>query len=156
MNTLAKQPWLSRYSPGVPATVDVPDEPVTAALARAAARWPDRVAVDFFGATTTYARLAEQVDRAASALSALGVRSGDRVALVMPNSSSHVVAFNAVLRLGAVVVEHNPTYSADELAHQLADSGATVALVWQKAVPTVLAAKAGTEPAHGRVGRRRP
>ncbi|MBD7950751.1 MULTISPECIES: AMP-binding protein [Oerskovia] len=145
MNTLAKQPWLSRYSPGVPATVDVPDEPVTAALARAAARWPDRVAVDFFGATVTYAHLVEKVDRAASALSSLGVRRGDRVALVMPNSSSHLVAFYAALRLGATVVEHNPTYSSDELAHQLADSGATVALVWQKAVPTVLAAKPGTE-----------
>ena len=101
MNTLAKQPWLSRYSPGVPSTVDIPDEPVTAALVRAAARWPDRVAIDFFGATLTYAHLVEQVDRAASALSTLGVSRGDRVALVMPNSTSHVVAFNAVLRLGA-------------------------------------------------------
>lgn len=145
MNTLAKQPWLSRYSPGVPSTVDIPDEPVTAALVRAAARWPDRVAIDFFGATLTYAHLVEQVDRAASALSTLGVSRGDRVALVMPNSTSHVVAFNAVLRLGATVVEHNPTYSAGELAHQLADSGATVALVWQKAVPTVLVAKSDTQ-----------
>ncbi|MHA7135057.1 AMP-binding protein [Oerskovia turbata] len=145
MNTLAHQPWLSRYSPGVPATVDIPDEPVTAALDRAAARWPDRVAVDFFGSTLTFARLAEQVDRAASALAALGVRRGDRIALVLPNSSSHVVAFNAALRLGAVVVEHNPTYTADELAHQLADSGATIALVWQKAVPTVLAAQSRTD-----------
>jgi long-chain acyl-CoA synthetase len=145
VNTLAHQPWLSRYSPGVPATVDIPDEPVTAALDRAAARWPDRVAVDFFGSTLTFARLAEQVDRAASTLAALGVRHGDRIALVLPNSSSHVVAFNAALRLGAVVVEHNPTYTADELAHQLADSGAAIALVWQKAVPTVLAAQSRTD-----------
>ena len=56
----------------------------------------------------------------------------------MPNCTSHVVAFYAALRIGAVVVEHNPTYSAGELAHQLADSGAVVALVWEKAVPRVL------------------
>jgi long-chain acyl-CoA synthetase len=135
---LASKPWVSRYAPGVPAEVEIPDEPVTASLAAAAGRWPARVAVDFFGATTTYAGLAAEVERAAGALHDLGVRRGDRVALVLPNSTAHVVAFYAVLRLGAVVVEHNPTYAADELAHQLADSGASVALVWTKAVPAVL------------------
>ncbi|MTG88007.1 AMP-binding protein [Cellulosimicrobium sp. BIT-GX5] len=142
MNTLASRPWTDRYSPGVPTDVTVPDEPVTAALYRAAERWPDRVAVDFFGATTTYARLVAQVESAASALHDLGVRRGDRVALVLPNCTSHVVAFYAVERLGAVVVEHNPTYTAGELAHQLADSGTSVAVVWTKAVPAVLEARA--------------
>ncbi|MGO2740200.1 MAG: AMP-binding protein, partial [Cellulosimicrobium funkei] len=141
MNTLATRPWTDRYAPGVPTDVEVPDEPVTAALYRAAERWPDRVAVDFFGATTTYAQLVAQVERAASALHDLGVRRGDRVALVLPNATSHVVAFYAVERLGGVVVEHNPTYTADELAHQLADSGASVAVVWTKTVPAVLEAR---------------
>ena len=68
----------------------------------------------------------------------LGVRPGDRVALVMPNCTGHVIAFYAALRIGAVVVEHNPTYTAGELAHQLADSGAVVALVWENAVARVL------------------
>lgn len=142
------RPWLDRYAPGVPATVDVPDEPVTAALDRAAARWPDRVAVDFFGATLTYAALAERSRVAARALAALGVTRGDRVAIALPNCTSHVVAFHAVLRLGAVVVEHNPTYTADELAHQLADSGAVVALVWRKAVPAVQSVRARTDLRH--------
>ncbi|WP_251150551.1 AMP-binding protein [Cellulosimicrobium sp. Marseille-Q4280] len=144
---LATKPWTSRYAPGVPADVKIPDEPVTAALTAAAGRWPARVAVDFFGATTTYAHLAAEVERAAGALHDLGVRRGDRVAIVLPNTTAHVVAFYAVLRLGAVVVEHNPTYTADEIAHQLADSGASVALVWTKAVPAVLAARDGSEHA---------
>ncbi|WP_267494537.1 AMP-binding protein [Cellulosimicrobium marinum] len=139
---LATRPWTARYAPGVPADVKIPDEPVPAALRRAAARWPERVAVDFFGATTTYAHLAAEVERAASALHDLGVRRGDRVALVLPNGTAHVVAFYATLRLGAVVVEHNPTYTATELGHQLADSGAVVALAWTKAVPAVLDARA--------------
>ncbi len=133
---------------GVPRDVDVPDEPLTATLDRAVREHPDRVAVDFLGASTTYRRLAAQVERGARVLHDLGVRPGDRVALVLPNCTSHVVAFWSVLRLGAVVVEHNPTYTADELAHQLADSGASVALVWEQAVPRVLAARGRTDLRH--------
>ncbi|MGY4643218.1 AMP-binding protein [Cellulomonas sp. URHB0016] len=136
--------WYASYAPGVPHEVVVPDEPLGAALDRAARDWPDRVAVDLLGATTTYAELADLVSRGAQVLHDLGVRHGDRVAVVQPNSTAHVVAFFAALRLGAVVVEHNPTYSASELHHQLADSGATVALVWQKAVAAVLQARPGT------------
>ncbi|NKY07534.1 AMP-binding protein, partial [Cellulomonas hominis] len=138
------RPWHDSYAPGVPPVVDVPDEPLLAALDRAAAAWPDRVAVDFMGAPTTYAELADAVARGAGVLRDLGVGAGDRVAIALPNCTSHVVAFYAALRLGAVVVEHNPTYTAGELQHQLADSGATVALVWEKAVPAALEAQPGT------------
>lgn len=131
--------------PGVPHEVDVPAEPLTAALDRAAATWPDRVALDFLGATTTYRELADAVARAAQVLLDLGVRPGDRVALAIPNCPQHVVAFQAALRVGAVVVEHNPTYTSGELAHQLADSGSVVAVVWQKTVPAVLAARDRTD-----------
>ena len=141
---LAERPWLSSYAPGVPAEVDVPEEPVTAGLYRAAERYPDRIATDFMGATTTYRSLLEQVERAAEALRRRGVVAGDRVAIVLPNCTQHVVAFYAVLRLGAVVVEHNPTYLVDELAHQLADSGATVAICWENAVPAIGEARART------------
>jgi len=128
---------LASYTPDVPADVEVPDEPVTAALARAATRFGDRIAVDFLGRTLTYRELADEVDRAAGALESLGVVAGDRVAIALPNCTTHVVAFYAVLRLGAVVVEHNPVYTADEIAHQLADSGAVVAICWQKTAVTV-------------------
>lgn len=131
------RPWLASYAPGVPADVVV-DAPVTAALDAAAAQFPTRIATEFLGAVVTYDALHRRVHRAAGALLALGVAPGDRVALVLPNSATHVVLFYAALRIGAVVVEHNPTYSAAELRHQLADSGATVALVWEKAVARVL------------------
>src|ERR1700712_474764 len=113
-----------------PREVSVPDEALGAALDRAAIRCPDRVAVDFLGGRTTYGELADAVARGAKALLDLGVQPGDRVALAIPNCTAHVIAFYAVLRVGAVVVEHNPTYTAAELAHQLADSGAVVAIVW--------------------------
>ena len=134
---LSGRPWLASYAPGVPADVDVPAESLPQMLAASARRYGTRVALDFFGAETTYAELADQVDRAAEALRALGVRAGDRVALVLPNCPQHVVAFYAALRLGAVVVEHNPLYTASELEHQLTDCGATVVVCWDKAASTI-------------------
>jgi long-chain acyl-CoA synthetase len=143
-----RRPWHASYGPGVPADVTVPDEGIPASLERAAAAWPDRVAVDFLGRATTFRDLAAQVARASQALLDLGVRAGDRVAIALPNCASHVVAFHAVLRIGGVVVEHNPTYTARELAHQLADSGAVVAIVWEKAVAAVLSVQPETAVRH--------
>jgi long-chain acyl-CoA synthetase len=65
------------------------------------------------------------------------VKPGDRVALVLPNCPQHVVAFYAVLRLGAIAVEHNPLYTERELRHQFEDHGAKVAIVWDKVYATV-------------------
>ncbi len=142
------RPWLASYAEGVPADVEVPDEPLTQLLAQSVDRYGSRVALDFFGSTTTYAELGEQASRAAEALRALGVGPGDRVALVLPNCPQHVVAFYAVLRLGAVVVECNPLYTASELEHQLQDSGASVAVAWDKVAGTVHGLRASTGVRH--------
>lgn len=142
---LSGRPWLASYAPGVPVDVEEPLDSLPEMLAASAARYGDRVALDFFGATITYAQLATQVDRAAQALQGLGVSAGDRVALVLPNCPQHVVAFYAVLRLGAVVVEHNPLYTRGELEHQLADCGATVVVCWDKTAPVVDGLRGTTE-----------
>lgn len=139
-----ERPWMRHYPPGVADRMEIPDEPVTAPFERAVRRWPDRVALDFLGASLTYAQADEQIRRAMVALRRLGVGPAERVALVLPNCTSHVIAYHAVLRLGAVVVELNPTYTADELEDLLADSGARYALVWHKAVERVLPAVART------------
>ncbi|MEX5300472.1 AMP-binding protein, partial [Kocuria sp. CPCC 205292] len=70
-------------------------------------------------------------------------RRGDRVAIVLPNCPQHIVAFYAVLRLGAVVVEHNPLYTESELRHQFEDHGARVAIVWDRAAERVRSLPAG-------------
>ena len=131
------RPWVHAYADGVPADVPAPDAPLSELVARAGERFGARVALDFMGAETTYAELAAQVAEAAEGLRRLGVRAGDRVALVLPNCPPHVVAFYAALRLGAVVVEHNPLYTAHELAHQLSDSGARVVICWEKVAGTI-------------------
>lgn len=56
---------------------------------------------------------------------------------MLPNCPQHVVAFYATLRLGAIVVEHNPLYTARELRHQFEDHGARIAVVWDKAADTI-------------------
>ena len=109
----ADRPWLAQYAPGVPHEIEVTDESLSDLLEASVARFADLDALDFYGATTTYRDLGDQVARMATVLLGLGVRRGDRVALVMPNCPQHVVAFYAALRLGAVVVEHNPLYTRE-------------------------------------------
>ena len=142
------RPWLRFYPEGVPAEVDVPVVPLTTLLDDAVASFPRRRAVAFLGWTTTYRKLARDVDRFAGALRGLGVHRGDRVALIMPNCPQQVIAFYAVLRRGGVVVQHNPLYTASELQYQLADSGARVAIVLDRMYPTMAAARRGTAVEH--------
>jgi long-chain acyl-CoA synthetase len=104
---------------------------------RSVRRYGCKTALEVFGARTSYRELGKLISRAAAGLKKLGVKAGDRVALVMPNCPQHVVAFHAVLRLGAVVVEHNPLYTDRELRHLFEDHGAAVAIVWDKAVERV-------------------
>lgn len=104
-------PWVKHYQPGVPAQIKLPTQSLVNLYEHSVAEAGDAVACEFFGRTTTYTELGDQISRAAEGLRRLGVRAGDRVALVLPNCPQHVVAFYAVLRLGAIVVEHNPLYT---------------------------------------------
>jgi long-chain acyl-CoA synthetase len=133
----ADRPWLSSYAPGVPHDIDVPAGSLVELLDSAVTRFPERVALDFFGACTTYAELGDQVAQGAEALRALGVGPKDRVAIALPNCPQHVVIFYSALRLGAIVVEHNPLYTSEELAQQLTDHEPVVAVVWDKIADTV-------------------
>ncbi|MBV9170711.1 MAG: long-chain fatty acid--CoA ligase [Chloroflexi bacterium] len=120
------RPWLAAYDAGVPADVDVPDQPLTAFLDASAARVPERTAIRFFGRSITYGELDACVNRFANALLELGVRKGDRVALLMPNCPQMVIAYYGGLRIGAVIVPNSPLYVASELEHQLADAAPCV------------------------------
>ncbi|HLU63349.1 MAG TPA: long-chain-fatty-acid--CoA ligase, partial [Protaetiibacter sp.] len=133
----ADKPWLASYAPGVPHELELPEGSLPHLIADSVARYPDHVALEFFGRETRYAELGEQIRRAAEGLRRLGVKAGDRVAIILPNCPQHVVAFYAVLRIGAIVVEHNPLYTARELRHQFEDHHARVAIAWDKTVPTL-------------------
>ncbi|WP_243075213.1 long-chain-fatty-acid--CoA ligase [Microbacterium sp. SS28] len=148
MDPLADRPWLASYADGVPGEIEPVTQTLVDMLDDAVVRYPKRPALEFFGARTTYAQLGEQVERAASGLRRLGVRAGDRVAIILPNCPQHVVAFYAAQRLGAIVVEHNPRYTARELRHQFEVHHATVAIVWDAVADTVADFPSDIRPAH--------
>lgn len=127
------------YQPGVPATIEEPTDSLIELLETAVAGSPSRTALDFFGRHTSYRSLGEKVSQAAEGLRRLGVTAGDRVGIILPNCPQAVIAFYAVLRLGAIVVQHNPLYTARELRHMFEDHAARVLIVWDKAVENVLA-----------------
>lgn len=137
----ADRPWLASYPVGVPADYDFPRVPLTRLLDDAAASFPDRVALAFLGARLTYRQLKAAVDSFATALAGLGVAKGDRVAIVLPNCPQNVITFFATLRLGAVVVEHNPLYTETELRHQLVDCGAKVVVCLDRVYDTLAAVR---------------
>jgi len=137
MTISTPRPWLAGYADGVPHDLELPEGSLYDLLATSIAEHPSSVALEFFGRETTYAELGEQVDRAAEGLRLLGVQKGDTVAIVLPNCPQHIVAFYAVLRLGAIVIEHNPLYTPRELRHQFEDHGARFAIAWDNVVETI-------------------
>ena len=148
MTTADVPTWVKNYQPGVPAEIELPTDSLVAMFEQSVAEAGHHPALEFFGRRTSYTQLGAEVDRAAEGLRRLGVRAGDRVALILPNCPQHVVAFYAVLRLGAVVVEHNPLYTSRELRHQFEDHQARVVIAWDVAVPSVRAFPADIEIDH--------
>lgn len=147
-NPLAHRPWLKNYSPGVAVDVHLSETSLSHLIDDAVRDVPHKIALEFFGATTTYAELGSQIDRAAEGLRLAGVQAGDRVALILPNCPQHIIAFYAILRLGAIVVEHNPLYTGAELRHMFEDHGAKAAIVWDKISGHITGLPADIKPAH--------
>jgi len=124
------RPWHATYPPDVPSSLEpYPDESVFALLEQAAAGFPDRPALAFFGRHLSYAEVLAEVERFSAVLAGLGVGKGDRVGLLLPNCPEYVIAWFACQRIGAVAVGNNPLYTERELEHQIADSGARVMVV---------------------------
>jgi len=138
MAEVRAKPWLAHYGPGVPAEVEVPPIPLWRLLEGSAARFPQNVALEFLGRTLTYRELWERSRRFAQGLKDLGVRPGDRVALMLPNTPQFVLAFYGVLVAGGVGVNVSPLYTPRELRHQLEDSGAETLVILDHLLPRFL------------------
>jgi long-chain acyl-CoA synthetase len=134
------KPWLRSYEPVVPPSLTYPSTTLYAQLAETARQFPHNTAAKLIlsyllggkvtiGGQLTYQQLLNQVERFANALSQLGVKKGDRVALMLPNSLHYMIAFFGAMRIGAIIVNNNPTYTARELKHQLVDSGAETIII---------------------------
>ncbi len=124
IDLVKQRPWLRRYEAEVPYTLAYPSQPLFGFLDSAARRYPRHRAIVFYDHALTYRELNDAVNRFANALIDLGVKKGDRVGLLLPNSPQTVIAYYGALKAGAVVVSMNPLFTADELAQQIVDSGA--------------------------------
>jgi long-chain acyl-CoA synthetase len=131
--------WLSHYPPGVPAEIDTNEFASLAdLLLQSCRRHAGLPAFSNMGASTSFAELDRSSREFAAFLhKSLGLRRGDRVAIMMPNLLQYPVALLGVLRAGLVVVNVNPQYTASELAHQLADSGAAAIVVLENFARTL-------------------
>lgn len=120
----SSQPWQAHYAHPTPWDTDFPPLTVPQLFADSAARFADRPFVDFMGRRYSYAQLHSEAVAFAAGLQRLGIAKGDRLGLFLPNVPIYVAAYYGAMLAGAVVVNFSPLYTADELAAQVADSGA--------------------------------
>ncbi len=138
--------WYAAYPRGVPHEIDLTQyESLVQYFDECMARYTDRTAYLSAGAKLSYGALARKVDAFASYLQGIGVRPGDRVAIMLPNTFQYPITLFGTLKAGAVVVNVNPLYTARELAHQLKDSGAQTIVVFENFAKTLEEALPGTE-----------
>jgi len=120
------RPWLKFYLPEVPADIQIADKSAVETFDEATDKWKDRTAVVFYGRKMSFRELRDHVDRFATALYDLGVKKGDRVALLLLNSPQFIIAYFGALKAGAVLTAISPFYVSPEIKHQIEDSGATI------------------------------
>lgn len=119
-----ERPWIKFYEAGVPPSLAYPALTLGDVLSRTVSKYPNHTSLLFFGRKISYSELDALANKFAHALSGLGVKKGDRVALMLPNIPQMVIAYYGTLRLGAIAVATNPLYHEHELEVQLKDSGA--------------------------------
>jgi long-chain acyl-CoA synthetase len=134
-------PWIRNYDREVPHAVPLPAASLYGLLEQAAERNPRGTATLFYGARLDYRALKRAVDAFAGSLAGLGVKRGDRVALILPNFPAYPIAHYGALKLGAILVPTNPLYVERELEHQLRDAGAETAVVFDKLYPRLAAVR---------------
>jgi long-chain acyl-CoA synthetase len=122
------RPWFKYYDPQVPLHLTYPHIPLYRLLDETAAKHPTSPCTNFFGRRLTYQHIKELSDRFAASLRRLGVRKGDRVVLLLPNSPQFIVAYYGLLKAGAVIVPLNPLSAERELEFYLIDSEAETAI----------------------------
>jgi long-chain acyl-CoA synthetase len=131
--------WLRNYPKDIPAEINMAEfASLGDVLRHSCERFAQLPAYSNMGETITYAEL-DQASRDFGAYlqAGLGLRKGDRVALMMPNLLQYPVALFGVLRAGLVAVNVNPQYTAPELEHQLKDSGAVAIVVLENFAHTL-------------------
>ncbi|MGC8645325.1 MAG: long-chain-fatty-acid--CoA ligase [Thermoplasmata archaeon] len=129
--------WLKSYDKGVPYEIECSEVKPYDFLKNTAQKIPGRNALVFFNYKLSYGELKKNVDSFSTFLRSLGVKKGDRVAIDLPNSPQYVIAFYAINRIGAIVVQISPTYFEVELNNILGNSEPKVLIILDDLIPRI-------------------
>ena len=124
------KPWLQSYPDGVPHTIgELSHASLVEMLEESFAKFPNRNACEYLGKFMTYRELDQESRNFAAYLQTLGLETGSRIAIMLPNVMQFQIAMMGALRAGLVVVNVNPLYTSRELEYQLKDSGASALVI---------------------------
>ncbi len=127
MEITAKTPWES-HADGVPMHLEYFEGSMFDAIAKSADRYPNSIAFDFMGKSTSYRRLVQNIESCAKALKTIGVRSGDRVTVAMPNCPQAIYMFYAINLVGGIANMIHPLSAEKEIEFYLNESRSVTAI----------------------------
>jgi long-chain acyl-CoA synthetase len=140
-----EKPWTKSYAQGISSALEYENTTMPQALRRSAAEFPDKTALIFLDAKISYKQLNDMANRFANALIDLGVKPGDKVAVLLPNMPQIVAATYGAWRAGAVVVMNNPLYTDKELEYQFNNSESSLLVTLDLLGPRMIALKPKTQ-----------
>ncbi|MCE5242263.1 MAG: long-chain fatty acid--CoA ligase [Syntrophobacteraceae bacterium] len=127
--------WHKSYDPGVPRSLEYPAMSLPILIEESSRKVPGNKAIEFYGVALSYEELWTRIRSLANAFHRMGMKPGDRVAIMLPNCPQAVIAYYAVLWLGGVVVMTNPMYVEREMEYQWKDSGAEYLVILDHLFP---------------------
>jgi len=113
------KPWLAHYDPGVPESIAYPPVTIHGLFNSVVERLPNNIAIIFKDRKISYQELSGSIKNLAAQFIDHGLKKGERVVLILPNSPHFVAAFYSILMAGGVVTAINPNYTPDEIAAQV-------------------------------------
>lgn len=141
MSSYADRPWIGHYDYWVRPDITFPDQPLYRIVQLAAGMYGDRPATAFFGAQMNFRELKNEIDKFSTALARMGVIKGDRIGIMLPNCPQYAISFFAIVKLGAIVTNINPTYTLREVDLVAQDAGLKLIITLDALAPLALGVK---------------
>src|SRR5690625_1426484 len=140
--------WHKHYPKEIATSIEYEERTLQSFLEVSAKKFPEMKALHFMGKEMTYAEVLEESKKLANYLQSLGLKKGDRVSIMLPNTPQAVISYYGALMAGGIVVQTNPLYTPRELKYQLKDSGATFIVCLDIMLPRVQKVQGETELEH--------
>lgn len=148
MSNATIKKWHAHYPPGIPTHIEYAKKPLHDFLKESAKKYGKMKALYFMGKELTFQEVYEEAKSLASFLQEKGVKKGDRVAIMLPNTPQAVISYYGILLAGGIVVQTNPLYTERELEYQLKDSGSKAIISLDILLPKINHVRSRTDLEH--------